>query len=133
MENKLVKYDDESTNSLEVKDFFIKNHRRIVKSILPILIVLRIEEIGISNPSNIQKLIRIKYHVRISSGTIYPIFYHLESNEIIEKLHRDWAKKYILTSKGKIIVDVINSDKINYDFKKSFYLNGDFLDIMKNY
>ena len=94
----------------------LETQKKIIKAYLPSIILTRLKEATITSATDIISIIKNRYNIRISPGTIYPILYKLERNGRIRRLPNRIKKIYVLTEKGKEIIE---------HFQESTnYLNG---------
>ena len=97
---------DECVNE-SVVNFLEEIQKRIVKAYLPAIIMIRLAEASITSANDIISIIKKRYNVEISPGTVYPALYRLESNGRIKELPKSTKKIYVLTEKGKEIMSKI--------------------------
>jgi len=75
-------------------------HKRIVKNFLDIVILMELRKRSMSG-YDIIAFINNKFHMLMSSGTVYSYLYFLERNRLIKG---EWAQRrrvYTLTEQGK--------------------------------
>jgi hypothetical protein len=82
-------------------NFLAQTTKRIIIAYLPMIILIRLTETSITSAKDIMSTIEKNYHIKISSGTVYPILYKLEKEENIKILPHRIKKIYVLTAKGK--------------------------------
>lgn len=85
-------------------------HNRIVKDFLDIVILMELRKRSISGPDVIS-FIHGKFHMLLSSGTIYANLYFLERNGLIEGEQNQRKRVYRLTKKGKETVRALLTSK----------------------
>ena len=67
-------------------------------------------EARITSAPDIISVIKNRYNVRISPGTVYPIIYELERNGRIKRLPNRIKKIYTLTEKGKELIEYFQAN-----------------------
>lgn len=90
-----------------------KMHERIIKNFMDILILTELRN-GPMSGYDVIAYIHNKFHLLVSSGTVYSLLYSLERNGVIEGKWNERKRVYTLTEKGtKTIETVLNAnDKI---------------------
>jgi len=90
-----------------------KMHERIIKNFMDIIILAELR-IGPMSGYDVISFIHNKFHLLVSSGTVYSLLYSLERNALIEGTWNERKRVYKLTDKGrKTIETVLNAnDKI---------------------
>jgi len=84
--------------------------RRIIKSFLDILILMELMSRPMSG-YDIISLIHKKFHLLVSSGTVYSTLYSLERNDLIKGKWTRRKRVYFLTEKGqKVIRGILNAN-----------------------
>ena len=91
--------------------------RRVVEASLPVIIMTRLDEVGIVSPTGIIKLLKEKYNLQISPGVIYPVFHKLERKKYIKRLPNRLKTTYILTTEGQKALSTIHSDARSKPFQ----------------
>jgi hypothetical protein len=76
---------------------FLNSQKRLIVVLLPVIILTQMQKISILSPPNAILLIKKQYGIKVSPGTIYPVFCKLEKDGYISK-HGN--KYYTLTIKG---------------------------------
>ena len=96
-----------------------KMHERIIKNFMDIIIMAELRS-GPLSGYDVISYIHNKFHLLVSSGTVYSLLYSLERNGLVEGTWNERKRTYKLTEKGqKTIETILNSnDKI-----KSFMTN----------
>ena len=106
------------TDSVKVtlmeREVLKKMHRRLVKSFMDILILAELKNGPPMSGYDIIGYIHDRFHILVSSGTVYSLLYSMERDGLIEG---KWAKRkrvYTLTEKGdRKIETILNAnDKI---------------------
>jgi len=88
-------------------------HERIIKNFMDIIILAEIRS-GPLSGYDVISFIHNKFHLLVSSGTVYSLLYSLERNGLIEGAWNERKRVYKLTEKGKKTIETILSanDKI---------------------
>jgi len=94
-------------------------YRRLIKSFLDVLILAELRN-GPMSGYDVIAFIHRKFHLLVSSGTVYSLLYSLERDGLIEGSWNQRKRVYMLTDRGeetiKAVVDA--NDKI-----KGFLVN----------
>jgi len=90
-----------------------KMHERIIKNFMDIIILAELKS-GSMSGYDVISFIHNKFHLLVSSGTVYSLLYSLERNGLIEGVWNERKRVYKLTDKGvKTIETILNAnDKI---------------------
>jgi len=90
-----------------------KMHERIIKSFMDILILAELRN-GAMSGYDVIAYIHNKFHLLVSSGTVYSLLYSLERGGLIEGKWNERKRVYTLTEKGeRTIKTILNAnDKI---------------------
>jgi DNA-binding PadR family transcriptional regulator len=90
-----------------------KMHERIIKNFMDIIILAELR-IGPLSGYDVISFIHNKFHLLVSSGTVYSLLYSLERNGLIEGAWNERKRVYKLTDKGKKTIETIlgANDKI---------------------
>jgi DNA-binding PadR family transcriptional regulator len=90
-----------------------KMHERIIKNFMDIIILAEIRSAPMSG-YDVISFIHNKFHLLVSSGTVYSLLYSLERNELIEGTWNERKRVYKLTDKGRKTIETVLSanDKI---------------------
>lgn len=90
-----------------------KMHERIIKNFMDIIILAELKN-GALSGYDVISFIHNRFHLLVSSGTVYSLLYSLERNGLIEGTWNERKRVYKLTEKGqKTIETVLNAnDKI---------------------
>jgi len=90
-----------------------KMHERIIKNFMDIIIMAELKE-GPLSGYDVISYIHNKFHLLVSSGTVYSLLYSLERNGLIEGTWNERKRVYRLTEKGKKTIETIltANDKI---------------------
>ncbi len=90
-----------------------KMHERIIKNFMDIIIMAELRS-GPLSGYDVISYIHNKFHLLVSSGTVYSLLYSLERNGLVEGTWNERKRTYKLTEKGqKTIETILNSnDKI---------------------
>ena len=81
-------------------------HERIVKNFMDILIMTELKNAPMSGYDAIS-FIHKKFHILISSGTVYSLLYSLERDGLIEGKFNNRKRVYGLTAKGEETIQTI--------------------------
>lgn len=89
-------------------------HERIIKNFMDIIIMAELKS-GPLSGYDVISFIHNKFHLLVSSGTVYSLLYSLERNGLIEGAWNERKRVYKLTEKGKKTIETIlnANDKIN--------------------
>lgn len=85
-------------------ELFRKMQRRIVKNFLEMLILMRLKERALSG-YDVTRFIHRKFHILLSTGTVYSHLYHLERDNLVEGRWDSRKRVYGLTEKGEETVE----------------------------
>jgi DNA-binding PadR family transcriptional regulator len=90
-----------------------KMHERIIKNFMDIIILAELRN-GPMSGYDVISFIHNKFHLLVSSGTVYSLLYSLERNGLIEGTWNERKRVYRLTEKGTKTIETILSanDKI---------------------
>jgi DNA-binding PadR family transcriptional regulator len=90
-----------------------KMHERIIKNFMDIIILAELRN-GPLSGYDVISFIHNKFHLLVSSGTVYSLLYSLERNGLIEGTWNERKRVYQLTDKGKKTIETIlnANDKI---------------------
>jgi DNA-binding PadR family transcriptional regulator len=90
-----------------------KMHERIIKNFMDIIILAELRN-GPMSGYDVISFIHNKFHLLVSSGTVYSLLYSLERNGLIEGTWDERKRVYKLTDKGAKTIETILSanDKI---------------------
>ena len=92
-----------------------KMHERIIKNFMDIIILAELKT-GPLSGYDVISFIHNKFHLLVSSGTVYSLLYSLERNGLIEGTWNERKRVYNLTEKGGKTIETIlgANDKINH-------------------
>ena len=97
-----------------------KLNERIIKNFLDIIIMAELRN-GPLSGYDIISYVHNKFHLLVSSGTIYSLLYSVERNSLIEGVWDERKRIYQLTEKGQqTIATMLNADKEIRAFVGSF-------------
>jgi DNA-binding PadR family transcriptional regulator len=85
-----------------------KMNERIIKNFLDVIVLSELRT-GTFSGYDIISLIHHKYHLLISSGTIYSLLYSLERNGLVEGFWEERKRIYQLTKKGAHTVETLRT------------------------
>jgi DNA-binding PadR family transcriptional regulator len=90
-----------------------RTHERIIKNFMDIIILAELRN-GPLSGYDVISFIHGKFHLLVSSGTVYSLLYSLERNGVIEGTWNERKRVYKLTDKGEKTIETILSanDKI---------------------
>jgi|YelNatPaOPRAMG01_1025707.scaffolds.fasta_scaffold40004_2 DNA-binding PadR family transcriptional regulator len=90
-----------------------KMHERIIKNFMDIIILAELRN-GPMSGYDVISFIHNKFHLLVSSGTVYSLLYSLERNGLIDGTWNERKRVYKLTEKGAKTIETILSanDKI---------------------
>jgi len=90
-----------------------KMHERIIKNFMDIIILAELRD-GPLSGYDVISFIHNKFHLLVSSGTVYSLLYSLERNGLIEGAWNERKRVYKLTDKGIKTIETIMcaNDKI---------------------
>jgi DNA-binding PadR family transcriptional regulator len=90
-----------------------KMHERIIKNFMDIIILAELRN-GPMSGYDVISFIHNKFHLLVSSGTVYSLLYSLERNGLIEGTWDERKRVYRLTDKSSKTIETILSanDKI---------------------
>ena len=75
--------------------------KRLLKACLSVAIPALLMEIHVSSATNIITVIKKRYNIQLSPGTLYPVLHSLVRDEKIKRIPHRTRDLYLLTSKGK--------------------------------
>jgi DNA-binding PadR family transcriptional regulator len=81
-------------------------HERIIKSFMDIVILAELKN-GPLSGYDVISLIHTRFHLLVSSGTVYSLLYSLERNDLIEGTWNERKRVYKLTEKGVKTIETI--------------------------
>lgn len=87
------------------QDIVLETRKRILKALLPAAILELLQEVNVSSATNIIRLLKKRYNIQLSAGTVYPILYSLERKKKIKRISYRRRNLYVVTNKGKKIID----------------------------
>jgi DNA-binding PadR family transcriptional regulator len=92
-----------------------KMHERIIKNFMDVLVLTELRT-GPLSGYDVIGFIHNKFHLLVSSGTVYSLLYSLERDGLIEGKWNERKRVYKLTEKGEKTISVIlgANDKIHY-------------------
>ena len=90
-----------------------KMHERIIKNFMDIIVMAELRN-GPLSGYDVISFIHNKFHLLVSSGTVYSLLYSLERNGLIEGTWNERKRVYKLTDKGIKTIETIMcaNDKI---------------------
>ena len=90
-----------------------KMHERIIKNFMDIIILAELRD-GPLSGYDVISFIHNKFHLLVSSGTVYSLLYSLERNGLIEGTWNERKRVYKLTDKGVKTIETVlcANDKI---------------------
>jgi len=90
-------------------------NRRIIKNFLDVLVLAELRK-GAMSGYDVIVFVHDKFHLLVSSGTVYSAMYSLERNGLISGVSNHRKRVYRLTAKGEETIKTIMNadDKIRY-------------------
>ena len=82
-------------------------HERFVRSFIDILILAELKKRSPMSGYDVITFIHKKFHLLMSSGTVYNILYSLERRELIKSIQTSRKRVYKLTDKGVETINII--------------------------
>ena len=82
-------------------------HERFVRSFIDILILAELKKRNPMSGYDVITFIHTKFHLLMSSGTVYNILYSLERRELIKSIQTSRKRVYKLTDKGVETINII--------------------------
>lgn len=79
--------------------------KKVLKAVLAPAILELLSEITVSSGTNLIAVLKKRYGIQLSAGTIYPVLYSLEKKKQITKIPHRIRCLYILTDEGKETID----------------------------
>ena len=86
-------------------------HERFVRSFIDILILAELRKRSPMSGYDVITFIHKKFHLLMSSGTVYNILYSLERRELIKSIQTSRKRVYKLTDKGVETINIILKEK----------------------
>jgi DNA-binding PadR family transcriptional regulator len=83
-----------------------KMHERIMKNFMDIVILIELRAEPLSG-YDVISFIHNKFHLLVSSGTVYSLLYSLERNGLIQGTWNERKRVYKLTDKGEKTIETI--------------------------
>jgi DNA-binding PadR family transcriptional regulator len=83
-----------------------KMHERIIKNFMDIIILAELKD-GPLSGYDVISLIHNRFHLLVSSGTVYSLLYSLERNGLIEGTWNERKRVYKLTEKGVKTIETV--------------------------
>jgi len=80
---------------------------RAIKNLMDILILAELKKGRSMSGYDFIALIHKKFHILVSSGTVYSVLYALERNGLIEGAWNRRKRVYTLTNKGEQTITII--------------------------
>ena len=81
-------------------------HERIIKNFMDIVILAELKN-GPLSGYDVISLIHTRFHLLVSSGTVYSLLYSLERNDLVEGTWNERKRVYKLTEKGVKTIETI--------------------------
>jgi len=93
-------------------------HKGFAKNFLDVLVLAELKERShMGGGYDVISFIHEKFHVLISSGTIYPRLYSLERAGLVRDIEKNGKRIYELTSKGQeAVVGIVNDSRVFLDY-----------------
>lgn len=83
-----------------------KMHERLIKNFMDIIVLAELRSGPVSG-YDVISLIHIRFHILVSSGTVYSLLYSLERNGLVEGTWNERKRVYKLTDKGAKTIEAI--------------------------
>ena len=93
---------------VETSRFYRNMHRRIIRNFLDVLILTELRKGSLSG-YDVITFVHEKFHLLVSSGTVYSMLYSLERNGLIVGALMQRKRVYRLTDEGKRTIKRIMS------------------------
>jgi hypothetical protein len=87
--------------SVDLKNFIDETRKRMILSCLVPMILNHLNTCGLISPKMLITLIKKRFNVQLSPGTVYPVFNKLEKDGFIKRIPKVRNKFYSLSSKGQ--------------------------------
>jgi len=89
----------------------------VVKNLFDVLTLAELKQRGCMGGYALMSLIREKFHVLISPGTVYRHLYSLERDGLVKGIEKDGRKKYDLTAKGEeAVAAIVDEGKVFFEY-----------------
>ena len=88
-------------------DILRRMQERIIKNFIDILILAELRKGRPMSGSDFVTFIHKKFHILMSSGTVYSVLYFLERNGLIEGMYASKKRVYRLTDKGEATIKTL--------------------------
>jgi DNA-binding PadR family transcriptional regulator len=85
----------------KTEEFWQETRKKIINAYLALIVLATLSQTSITSGTEIISLVKKRYDVQLSPGTVYPVLYRLEKLRNIERLPRRMKKIYVLTPVGK--------------------------------
>jgi len=86
-----------------------KLHERVLKSFLDLIILAELRDGNPRSGYDVIMLIHRKFHLLMSSGTVYSVLYSLERNGLVRGMWSQGKRVYLLTDKGEETVKAVQN------------------------
>jgi len=82
-------------------------YERIVKSFMDLVILAELRKGRLMGGYDVIVFLHKKFHLLMSSGTVYSLLYALERNRLIEGIWNRRKRVYKLTNKGEETINIV--------------------------
>jgi len=87
-----------------------KIHRRTIRNFLDVVILLALKNRPLSG-SDVMSFVHDKFHMLLSTGTVYAYLYALERNGLVKGEYDGRRRVYTITESGKQVIKIFLNDK----------------------
>jgi len=99
-------------------------HSRIFRALLDLLILMQLRNSAKSG-RDIVRFVNTRFHVQLSSGTIYSVLYTLEKEDLVKSELRQQKRFFELTDKGESITRaILNSYREISNYSASLFITS---------
>lgn len=93
-----------SPQSIVAREFY----ERLIKSFMDVIVLKELKNGNPISGYDMIALIQKRFHILVSSGTVYSLLYSMERNGLIEGMMTSRKRVYRLTEKGKETLENIS-------------------------
>lgn len=97
-------------DSEQARQTITELRKRMLKAILAPLILALLSEMTASSATNFIEIFKERFGIQLGPGTLYPVLYRLEKQREIKSLPNRRKKLYVLTNKGKEIIEDLQAE-----------------------
>jgi DNA-binding PadR family transcriptional regulator len=91
----------QNSDCLNAQEGILKVRKRVLKACLSVAIMAELSKRTALSATNIISILKKRYNIQLSAGTVYSVLYALEKDRNIQRLPNRRKKLYVLTNKGK--------------------------------